>query len=577
MVGKKLEIKGLLYRKLFKSEEKKEIKPKFYIKRVEKIELKKVSDITKIDVSYQLIENFVSVRIKWDPEKKEVVYNVIEPTLSEEDKKILESLSEFLISVIDIDLSSIKDTERVISYLENKIWEFIKDYNIDIKPENYLKIFYYIYRNFVGLNEIEPLMQDPYIEDISCDGVGIPIYIIHRKYGTMRTNIVYNDIETLRDFIVKLSERCGRYVSYAEPILDATLPDGSRVAATIASDVATRGATFTIRKFSERPFSPIEQVELNTVSTEMLAYLWYLIQHKSSGIIVGGTATGKTSFLNSLAMFIPPEAKIVSIEDTRELRLAHQHWIAGLARVGFGVPTPTGEKYGEVTLFDLLRETFRQNPDYVIVGETRGEETYVMFQGMASGHASLSTFHAGSLETFVKRITTPPINLSPTLIESLNFIIVMTHAKEKGASARRVKEIIEIISVDPRTNEIATNVVFRWNPAEDKYEKVNDSVLVRRIAGSIGASYEEALREIERRKRVLDWLVNRGIKDYMEVNKIINEYYKEPLRIMEMIGETIPVKQAEIIKPSEEMKGRPKRVSILELLGFKFLKEKENV
>jgi flagellar protein FlaI len=577
MVGKKLEIKGLLYRKLFKSEEKKEIKPKFYIKRVEKIELKKVSDITKIDVSYQLIENFVSVRIKWDPEKKEVVYNVIEPTLSEEDKKILESLSEFLISVIDIDLSSIKDTERVISYLENKIWEFIKDYNIDIKPENYLKIFYYIYRNFVGLNEIEPLMQDPYIEDISCDGVGIPIYIIHRKYGTMRTNIVYNDIETLRDFIVKLSERCGRYVSYAEPILDATLPDGSRVAATIASDVATRGATFTIRKFSERPFSPIEQVELNTVSTEMLAYLWYLIQHKSSGIIVGGTATGKTSFLNSLAMFIPPEAKIVSIEDTRELRLAHQHWIAGLARVGFGVPTPTGEKYGEVTLFDLLRETFRQNPDYVIVGETRGEETYVMFQGMASGHASLSTFHAGSLETFVKRITTPPINLSPTLIESLNFIIVMTHAKEKGASARRVKEIIEIISVDPRTNEIATNVVFRWNPAEDKYEKVNDSVLVRRIAGSIGASYEEALREIERRKRVLDWLVNRGIKDYIEVNKIINEYYKEPLRIMEMIGETIPVKQAEIIKPSEEVKGRPKRVSILELLGFKFLKEKENV
>jgi flagellar protein FlaI len=577
MVGKKLEIKGLLYRKLFKSEEKKEIKPKFYIKRVEKIELKKVSDITKIDVSYQLIENFVSVRIKWDPEKKEVVYNVIEPTLSEEDKKILESLSEFLISVIDIDLSSIKDTERVISYLENKIWEFIKDYNIDIKPENYLKIFYYIYRNFVGLNEIEPLMQDPYIEDISCDGVGIPIYIIHRKYGTMRTNIVYNDIETLRDFIVKLSERCGRYVSYAEPILDATLPDGSRVAATIASDVATRGATFTIRKFSERPFSPIEQVELNTVSTEMLAYLWYLIQHKSSGIIVGGTATGKTSFLNSLAMFIPPEAKIVSIEDTRELRLAHQHWIAGLARVGFGVPTPTGEKYGEVTLFDLLRETFRQNPDYVIVGETRGEETYVMFQGMASGHASLSTFHAGSLETFVKRITTPPINLSPTLIESLNFIIVMTHAKEKGASARRVKEIIEIISVDPRTNEIAKNVVFRWNPAEDKYEKVNDSVLVRRIAGSIGASYEEAVREIERRKRVLDWLVSKGIKDYIEVNKIINEYYKEPLRIMEMIGETIPVKQAEIIKPSEEVKGRPKRVSILELLGFKFLKEKENV
>jgi len=287
-----------------------------------------------------------------------------------------------------------------------------------------------------------------------------------------------------------------------------------------------------------------------------------LIENKSSILIVGGTATGKTSFLNTLCTFILPEAKIVSIEDTRELKIPHEHWIPGLARVGFGIPKPTGEKYGEVTLFDLLRESFRQNPDYVIVGEVRGKETYVMFQGMSSGHPSLSTFHAGSVDSVIKRLTTPPIELSPTLLESLDLIIVMTHAKEKGKSARRIKEIVEIVSVDPKTFEVNTNVVFRWNPALDEYEKVNESLKVKKIALLKGADLEKEIMEIKRREEFLKFLLKNGIRDYDEVAKFIVAYYKEPEKIEEMMKE-------KMAKPVEKFEKR----TFLEALGYKIIRE----
>lgn len=460
---------------------------------------------------------------------------------------------------------------------------------------------YYIYRNFVGFNEIEPLLQDPNIEDISCDGTDSPIYIIHRKFGSVKTNLSFPDLDRLREFVVKLSERTGRYVSYAEPILAGTLPDGSRISATLAGDVATHGPTFTIRKFSEKPFSPVEIMEVGTASSEVLAYFWYLMQHGISLLIVGGVATGKTSFLNTLAMFIPPESKIVSIEDTRELRLTHEHWIPGLSRVGFGIPTPTGEKYGEVTLFDLLKESFRQNPDYVIVGEVRGAEAYVMFQGMSSGHPSISTFHAGSVDTLIKRLTTPPIDLSPTLIESLDVIAIMVHAKEKGKSARRVKEIFEVESVEAKTGEVKTRKIFEWDPTTDIFKKVNESIKVQKIVTSIGGKLEDALQEINRRQKILEWFSQKGITDYLEITKQINLYYKEPSKILEQMGDfTSPIKivsQVEEIPeqvktqvpekmPEEIPKQMPlqvatavkrevrKRTSILDLLGMKEIREK---
>jgi len=597
--------RGLFWRKLAEAQEKEkaaqEAMPGFALEKTTHIvDFPTVTDITKVNITYPLIEPFAYVQILWDPNARELVYNVIEPKLSEEERKLLKRITDGLIELVDVELSAVKEPQKAIEYLRKNVGNVVREFGIVLDQNTYLKMMYYIYRNFLGFNDIEPLLQDPNIEDISCDGVETPMYIIHRKFGSLKTNLSFQNLEILREFIIKLAERTGRYVSYAEPILAGTLPDGSRISATLAGDVATRGPTFTIRKFGEKPFSPVDQMELGTANPEILAYFWYLMEHGISLLIVGGVATGKTSFLNTLAMFIPPEAKIVSIEDTRELRLPHEHWVPGLARVGFGIPTPSGEKYGEVTLFDLLKESFRQNPDYVIVGEVRGAEAYVMFQGMSSGHPSISTFHAGSIDTMIKRLTTPPIELSPSLIESLDVVAIMTHAKEKGKSARRIKEIVEIESVDPKSEEVNTRMIFKWDPINDTYEKVDPSLKIEEIAASKGGTIADALTEIERRKRVLMWMKETNIKDYNKITQYINLYYKEPQKLFEEMGQdlsritapsiptqapsltfapekrempvVIEARESPVI--AEKKKEKRGRVSLLSLLGFKVIHEK---
>lgn len=550
-------LRGILYKKMQEKEKQETtVLPGFAVQKpTHIIDFPKLDDITKINITYPLIEPFAYAHIFWKQETKEVVYEVIEPQLSDKEKDMLKNISDGLVELVDIDLSAMKDVAKSVEYLQKNVIKILREYGINLNENQYLKIMYYIYRNFIGLNELETLLQDPNIEDISCDGTDSPIYVIHRKFGSIKTNIIFTDLEHLREFVVKLSERTGRYVSYAEPILAGTLPDGSRVSATLAGDVATHGPTFTIRKFSEKPFSPVEIMELNTASSEVLAYFWYLMEHGISLLIVGGVATGKTSFLNTLAMFIAPEAKVVSIEDTRELRLTHEHWIPGLARVGFGIPTPTGEKYGEITLFDLLKESFRQNPDYVIVGEVRGAEASVMFQGMSSGHPSISTFHAGSIDTLIKRLTSPPIDLSPMLIESLDVVAIMVHAKEKGKSARRVKEVYEIEYVEPKTGEVHTRKIFEWDPITDTFKKVQDSIKVEKIVSSIGGNMQDALMEIERRQKILEWFSATGVKDYLDITQKINLYYKEPAKILSQISdiEAIPA-----VMPHVQMQAIPK-------------------
>jgi len=538
-------MRGALYRKVLDDAEKKKEKkkkkqlklPGFEVKKVKHVvEFPKTKDMSKVDITYPLIEPFAYVNIKWNDENKELVYNVIEPELTEKDKDLLKKISESLIELVDVELSAVKDDEKMVDYLEKQIGKIIHEFGLNISSDRYTRVMYYIYRNFIGFNEIEPFLQDPNIEDISCDGINAPMYVVHRKFGSLKTDVVFTDVEYLREFVIKISERAGRYVSYAEPVLEGTLPDGSRISATLAGDVATRGPTFTIRKFSERPFSPVEQLKFKTASIDLMAYFWYIAEHGASMLFVGGVATGKTSFMNAICMFIPPEAKIVSIEDTRELRIPNDHWVPTLSRVGFGIPMPSGEKYGGVSLFDLLRQSFRQNPDYVIVGETRGKEAYVMFQGMSSGHPSMSTFHAGSVDTVIKRLTTPPINLAPTLIESLNVITILIHAREKGKSARRIREIAEIQDVNAKTGDVKMNIVFQWDPAKDIFMQTNESVIIKKLVEAKGGTVEDANKSIEERRKVLKWMFDNDITDYAEVTKIVNRYYKEPANLMKEVG-----------------------------------------
>lgn len=510
------------------------LKPKETKLKFPKFSLSKIKTIVKLpdkasDVKYPLIPPYAFANLKYDKKEGNTTYNVSEPVLNEKEKGIYSKVVNSLLEVLDIELSSIKRKEEAMQYLEGKIRKILEDLEIRSTEQSYNKIMYFIYRNFIGLNEIEPLMNDPYIEDISCDGVGVPLFIVHRKYGSIKTNIVFDEQQKLVEFVTKLAERTGRFISYAEPLLDGTLQDGSRIQASFSKDVTTKGPTFTIRKYKEEPFSPIDLIKNKTVSTELLAYLWLAVESGASILVSGGAATGKTTMLNTLSMFIPPEAKIISIEDTRELNLPHENWIPSVTRAGFA------KGYGEVSMFDLLKEAFRQTPDYVIVGEIRGQEAYVMFQGMAAGMPAIGTMHAGKVEDVIHRLETPPINLSPSLLETLDLVIIMVHAREKGESARRVKEIVEIESVDANTGNAITNRVFSWMPSEDDFEYRGDSWLFQEVSKLKGVSIESLQKDVISRKKVLDWMVKKDIREYKEVSKIISDYYRNPQKITKMI------------------------------------------
>ncbi len=983
-----------------------------------KFELKEPSKIIVLpegreSIKYALIEPFAFAEIK-KAGGKDLVYSIAEPQLSKDEQKAYDQIVGGLMEILDVELSSIKDHQEALKYLMEKAEDVAEELGIKLKDESYRKILYYIYRNLIGFNEIEAILKDPYVEDISCDGTGIPIYVVHRKYGSVKSNIVFKDENALKDFVVKLAERAGRFISYAEPLLDGTLPDGSRVQASFSKDVTSKGPTFTVRKFSEEPFSPVELIKNGTCSEDVFAYLWLAVESGASVLIAGGTATGKTSMLNALSMFIPSASKIVSIEDsvtgdskiiikennkirnitikdfvdnkikaevmsinergkivwtkpsaylkhevnkdiyeiitstgrrikvtedhslftlgenkilmeikptklkpkksfiavprilpiecqktkeinlmghlgifkedflqgeslkslfrkysaddlkvakkryiwwkkhniikieefmklyhefsyeelkclriksknrssipvifdiskeflefcglwlgdgcydnhnrnaviisnmdkecrqivdyiasylnsnysimndkgvslrihstvfykfmkmvlrfegysdtkkipnlifnlsneqikpfirgyfsadgcpkkyeitcasqsyelledlqslllrlgivsriqhaprkdkcmqmsissseniekfkeisflqnrkdkklrmynskahhtvsdiipltknlmnelaaiskvkmqypylkewqhigrnymqriapeaskfndmshtdilwdkvisvkrissenvevfdlsvpkyekflcnnifvhnTRELNLPHENWIPSVTRPAFS------KGYGEITLFDLLKSAFRQSPDYVIVGEVRGQEAYVMFQGMSAGMPSIGTFHAGKVEDVLNRLQSPPINLSPALIESLDLIVVMVHAREKGENARRMKEIVEIESIDTKTGTARTNRVYNWEPAEDTFGYAGTSWLVQKISQLKGRAIEDLEVDLKNRKRILEWMKKSDVVRFRDVSKIVSDYQRDPEEVLKRL------------------------------------------
>jgi len=470
------------------------------------------ANIFETNIYYPLIEPYAYAHIYFNREVNSLFYEVVEPVLSEDEKETLQYVYQGLKEIMVVKLSEIEDVGKVINYLERSTEFILKELGIKVSEKTYEKIMYYTFRDFYGYGKIEPLMRDPFIEDIECSGSRIPIYVVHRIFGNLETNILFENDDEIRELIEKFALRSGRHVSYAEPLLDATLPDGSRVNATYSSDVTTRGPTFTIRKFREIPWSPIDLVRMGTVVPEILAYLWLAIEYKRNILIIGGTSSGKTTLLNAISMFIPQNARIISIEDTREIQLYHKNWISAVVRYSH-------EKSREIDMFQLLREAFRQRPDYVIVGEVRGQEAYVMFQGMASGHAALSTMHATSVKALIERLTTPPINLPKVLLELLDVVVIMQHDLTMGKNIRRVKEIDEIKSFSEY------DWIFRWNPYNTSYDIKNRSILFEKISSDYGVSTEFLWREWDIRRRLLWRLTQLGITDYKVFSKIIGLYY----------------------------------------------------
>ncbi|MEE8159077.1 MAG: type II/IV secretion system ATPase subunit, partial [Dehalococcoidia bacterium] len=387
---------------------------------------------------------------------------------------------------------------------------------------------YLMVRDKEGMGNIEPMINDPYIEDISCSGVG-ELFVEHKMFGGLSSNITFDNTLVLDQFVIKLSERIGRPVTMRQPIVDAVLPDGSRVNIVYGDDVSKKGSNFTIRKFSSVPMSLLDLIELGTLSYEIAAYLSLTMGVGLNAFICGETASGKTTLLNAMTALIPPIHKIISIEDTAELQVPHPNWTREVVRGRAG-------EGSAVSMFDLLRAAMRQRPNEIIIGEIRGEEGAVAFQAMQTGHTCYSTFHASSVEKLIQRLTGHPINIPKTYVDQLSLAIVIGSVRlADGTMVRRVTSINEIVGYDTESDSFNYIEVFRWNSATDIFEfpgYMNSNIMEEVVAPKMGLSHQESRKMydiIEERAVSFRKMHDRGITNFYDFYKLISQAHRQGL------------------------------------------------
>lgn len=463
---------------------------------------------------------FVGIQVDEDTGKAQ--YITFEPTLDEDEDEILESLKEILLNSTDMSLELLNDEEGMEGYLRDKMDRVFSRYKREVPTESREKFIYYLMRDFLGYGKIDLLMRDPNIEDISCNGVNTPIYVWHRRHESLPTNVVYESAERLNFIVTRIVYKTGNQISIARPILEGTLPEGYRAHVTL-DEVSKRGATFTIRKFQPNPFTIIDLVNFGTITPKMAAYFWILIEHLRSIMVVGSVASGKTSLLNAMCMFIRPEMKVVTIEETRELRL-HENWIPLTTRTSFqpGVQ--------EVTLFDLLKSALRQRPDYIIVGEVRGEEAYTLFQSIAVGHGGLCTAHADSVESIIQRLTTRPMNIPRQMLPLMNAFVQIRRVERDGVVQRKVVGITELTDVTP-DGRLSMQDRFAWEGGDNfNYNRPQerDRNIFNLISRREHIPFSKLEEELERRAVIIKWMAKSGITSYEEVAGLVRDYYLAP-------------------------------------------------
>jgi flagellar protein FlaI len=523
-------------------------------------------------------------RIVYNHLINEYVYEVSEPVLEDWELEIKDELSRLFKMLADINISGIDKHEKE-KYLEETLEQIIKDNNIKfIKPNKPIKeegsetkgkktfkeifktkkkektinknkpnltkveldaleketkdkIYYHLFREFLGFGKIDIIMEDTGIEDISCDGHHVPVFIYHKKYDAIASNINFDSENELNSFVVRLSQICGKQISIYSPIVDGKLPDGSRLQTTLARTV-TKGSTFTIRKFKENPLTPVDLIGFQSLSLDMAAYFWMAIERGASILFCGGTASGKTTALNALSLFIPSQSKIVSIEDTREVNLPHKNWIAGTTRQGFSV---SDEKTGkDIDMFDLIRAALRQRPKVIIVGEVRGKEAYSLFQAMATGHTSYATVHASDIHTLIQRLENPPISLPRALLTSLDVIVFQNAVDIAGKTVRRMTSVTEIVKLDPDTNQLIFMEPFRWvSKTDDRFESSGSSKILNTIRIQNDWTEEQLDKELDNRKLVLKWMTQKEIRDYKDVGRIVSNYIKNSDELLKKAKEEV--------------------------------------
>ena len=485
----------------------------------------------KIIEKYPLYEPFAHVAIAQNPKTGEFKYIMDELQLDPLERGVYNRILEILLAEIESPKGEIIDPRKFFAEEAKKI---VDKYRISLGwlPDvSWYKILYHAERDLVGFGRIDPFMRDPNIEDISCDGVNRSVYVWHRNYESIETNVEFDTDEGLDNMVGKLVHMAGKHVSSAFPIVDASLPGKHRLAVCYRREVTPFGTAFTIRKFREDPYSMIDLINIGTFTEEMAAYFWMCLENRASIMVLGGTAAGKTTALNALCCLIKPGSKIITIEETAELNLSHENWVSLIARQSYGLG---GSSIGEVSLFDLVKATLRHRPDVLIVGEVRGQEAYVLFQALATGHGGLCTMHAENIDSAVKRLTQKPMDISPAYIPLMNVVLSIQRVHlTKGTEKKAYRRVMN-------SNEIADygdyRTVFKWNPQKDEQQAFFDkSVILSSVSEKVGQSKKDLIDEIGRRKDVLHWMRERNIRSYKDVAAIIAEYYARPKQIYEKV------------------------------------------
>ena len=473
--------------------------------------------------TYPLKAPFSYVNIIQNQDTGGISYQVDETKLNHEEEIVYNQLYR----LIEENLDSPENIEKDFGFMSfvNKILKENEKLFQDQPLGSIEKVKYYLERDIDGFGNIDPIMNDPNIEDVSCSGILTPVYVWHRKYDSIPCNVTF-EADKLNSFVSRIVFRAGKHISSAHPISDLALQGNHRISVLYQKEVTPKGTSFTIRKFKQDPYSVIDLITFDTISVEIAAYLWMLMEAKMSIMVIGSTGSGKTTILNAITGLINPDYKIFSVEDVAEINIKHENWFSLVSRVGFGTD---GE--GEIGLYDLIKSGVRHRPDYIVVGEIRGSEAYVMFQAMATGHGGLCTMHADSLESASKRLQQKPMDIPASYMALMNCAIVIRRVKgQDGKSTRRAISVQELKTSDSYHN------AFKWDPKADYFiPQLQDSEMIGRISSQTGQSVDEILEEYEKRKIVLQWLVQRGIRAYDKVAEVVGKYYRDPETLLKKI------------------------------------------
>jgi len=462
-------------------------------------------------------------------------YNVVKQNYTPEEKILLNEIRE---NLVDLAISSGENFQTDEVKLLNDIKVFLfnrlgdKNQNNNISNEYLDKLSHKVLRDIIGYGKIDSLLQDDELEEIMIIGINKPVFVYHRKYGMMKTNITYDDEQELTDLIDSMARQINRRIDKESPILDGRLSDGSRINATIPP-VSADGPSLTIRKFKKDPLTIIDLINSKTISVELAAFLWLCIDglgvKSANAIISGGTSSGKTTTLNALTSFINPKERIITIEDTLELQIPHEHIIRMETR-------PSNiENKGELTMNDLVKNSLRQRPDRIIVGEVRAQEAITLFTALNTGHSGFGTLHSNSARETITRLTTEPMSVPKIMIQAIDFIIMQKRIyTPTGVSYRRISEVAEIVGSEEGV--IQLNKIFEWNPESDSIENVSiSSKTLSQIANLSGKSLYEINKEIESREMVLKYMINHNIHSEDDVNGILELYYANPQKVLNRI------------------------------------------